>query len=89
MISHTNKNFWKLYKKLPKDIREIAKKQYNIFSNDPYHASLHFKSVHTNKPIYSARVTKDYRTLGILNKNIIIWFWIGSHRDYEKLLKIK
>ena len=87
MISHTNSNFWKLYKKLPLNIRETAKKQYRLFISDSYHASLHFKRVHSTRPIYSARITRNYRAVGILEENIIVWFWIGSHDDYDKLLK--
>ncbi len=87
MISHTNNVFWKGYSKLPSDIKDIAKKQYKLFAFDPYHASLHFKRVHSSKPIYSARINRAYSAVGILNNNIIIWFWIGSHDDYDKLLK--
>ena len=87
MISHTNSSFWKLYSKLPQNIRQIAKKQYQLFATDPYHASLHFKRVHSTRPIYSARITRNYRAVGILEDNIIVWFWVGSHDDYDKLLK--
>ncbi len=87
MISHTNSNFWKLYKKLPLNIRETAKKQYRLFASDPYHASLHFKRVHSTRPIYSARITRNYRAVGVLEENIIVWFWIGSHDDYDRLLR--
>lgn len=89
MTSYINSQFKKSYKALPKEIKQIAKKQYHIFKNDPYHASLHFKKIHSNKPIYSCRINKDYRTVGVLNNNVIIWFWIGSHGDYDKLLKMK
>ena len=87
MISHTNNNFWKLYKKLPQNIRDTARKQYRLFVSDPYHASLHFKRVHSTRPIYSARITRNYRVVGVLEENIIVWFWIGSHDDYDRLLK--
>ena len=87
MISHTNSSFWKLYKKLPQNVREIAKKQYKLFVKDAYHASLHFKRVHSTRPIYSARITRNYRAVGILDDNIIVWFWVGSHDEYDKLLK--
>ena len=88
MISYANSAFWKAYAKLPKNIKEIAKKQYAIFEQDPYHSSLHFKKVHPIKPIYSARVNLNYRALGVLqDSNNIIWFWIGSHDDYDRLLK--
>ena len=89
MISHTSKNFWKLYRKLPQNIRELARKQYKIFTKDPYHASLHFKCVHSIKPIYSARITKDYRVVGVLSDSVIVWFWIGNHTEYDKLLKMR
>ena len=87
MISHTNSNFWKLYKKLPQTIQDTARKQYRLFVSDPYHASLHFKRVHSTRPIYSARITCNYRAVGVLEEGIIIWFWIGSHDDYDKLLR--
>jgi hypothetical protein len=29
----------------------------------------------------------DYRAIGIFNENEIIWFWIGSHEEYNNLLK--
>ena len=87
MISHTNSHFWKLYRRLPQNIRDVARKQYKLFALDPYHTSLHFKRVHSTKPIYSARISKNYRAVGVLEGNIIVWFWIGSHDDYDKLLK--
>jgi len=89
LISHTNKNFWKLYRKLLQNIRELAHKQYTIFMDDPYHASLHFKCVHSSKTSYSARITKDYRVLGVLTDSVIVWFWIGTHTEYDKLLKMR
>lgn len=87
MISHANSAFWKGYANLPAHIKDIAKKQYKLFISNPYHASLHFKRVHSTKPIYSARINKSYRAVGVLNDNIIIWFWVGSHDEYDKLLK--
>lgn len=87
MISYINQKWKKLYRDLPLEIRQIAKKQYKIFKENPYHASLHFKRVHSNKPIFSARINTNYRTIGIIDENNIIWFWIGSHDDYERMLK--
>jgi plasmid maintenance system killer protein len=53
---------------------------------DPRHPSLHFKKLHTN--LYSVRVGNNYRALGILYENdLIVWIWIGSHADYDKLMK--
>jgi len=32
------------------------------------------------------RITRDYRALGVRDGEAIVWFWIGSHADYERLL---
>ncbi len=87
MISHTAGKFWKLYLALPVEIRKQAKTAYTQFKSNPYHPSLQFKRVHSSKPIYSARINIDYRAVGIVDGVEIIWFWIGSHREYEKLLQ--
>jgi len=54
---------------------------------NPYHPSLRFKRVDDEELIYSARVTGDYRVLGILEGDTMIWYWIGNHDEYERLLK--
>jgi len=87
MISRTTTRFWKYYEKLPKEIKEKSKEIFRFFQKDPFHPSLHFKRVHSSKPIFSVRITKDYRVIGILDKNEIIWFWIGNHEEYEKIIK--
>jgi hypothetical protein len=33
------------------------------------------------------RITIDYRALGIRDGDEIMWFWIGSHADYDALIK--
>ena len=87
MISLTTEKFWELYFDLPTDVREQAKIAYSQFKNNPYHPSLQFKRVHSSKPIYSVRITIAYRVVGIIDDAEIIWFWIGSHREYEKMLQ--
>lgn len=77
----------KAFAKLPADIQERAREAFQRFSEDPKHPSLQFKQVHTIEPIYSARVTLDYRALAIRREDRWIWFWIGSHSDYDNLLK--
>jgi len=42
--------------------------------------------VHAERPIYSVRITRDYRAVGVQKEESIIWFWIGSHEDYDRLL---
>ena len=88
MISRTTKKFWKSLKELPPSLKKQTKKAYLQFKKDPYYPSLSFKQIHSTKPIFSVRVSVDYRGLGLLKNNEIIWFWIGSHADYDKLIKM-
>ncbi len=86
MISRTTQKFWKAYEKLDETVQKQAQASYRLFCKNPQHPSLHFKNVHDSLPIYSARVSLNHRAVGILENNEIIWFWIGPHDAYEKLL---
>jgi hypothetical protein len=87
MTSRTTDGFWKCYKELPEEVKREARKAYKNFKKNPYYPGLHFKRIHSTRPIFPLRITKDYRALGIEQNKQIIWFWIGSHGDYDNLLK--
>ncbi|MBM3129634.1 MAG: hypothetical protein FJ009_13540 [Chloroflexi bacterium] len=89
MKSHTEARFWKFYDALPKEIQRIADKAYKFWLSDPYHPSLQFKRVDPQDSIYSVRVGKKYRALGWLVGDTVVWFWIGTHAEYDALLKQK
>ncbi|MBI1259907.1 MAG: hypothetical protein GC204_20765 [Chloroflexi bacterium] len=86
MISHISARFRKAFQELPQDVRQQAREAYQQFARDPYYPSLHFKRVHSKKPIYSVRVSDQYRALGVRNDDEMLWFWIGSHAEYDRLL---
>jgi mRNA-degrading endonuclease RelE of RelBE toxin-antitoxin system len=86
MKSSTTRQFHKSFQKLPAQVQRRARNAYRLFLQNPYHPSLRFKQVHPTRPIYSARVGQGYRALGQKEENEVIWFWIGSHEDYNKLL---
>lgn len=86
MISHRSKRFREAFRQLPDHIQRKAKETYRQFKQDPYHKSLKFKQIHPSKPIYSVRVGLDYRAVGTKRDQHIIWFWVGSHEDYNKLI---
>jgi hypothetical protein len=87
MTSHTTQSYRDRLAKLPANVRAQARTAYRRFKADPYQRGLHFKKVHSNRPIYSARVNDDYRVLGVLDGSEIVWFWIGKHEEYERVLK--
>lgn len=86
MISRTDTRFRKALAHLPESAQKQARSAYRLFRQDPYHPSLQFKQVHPTKPIYSVRVSDDYRALGRREDGAIVWFWIGSHADYNTLV---
>ena len=86
MISHTTDRFWKAFQKLPQDIQERARKVYKTWNDNPFHPSLKFKRIHPVEPIYSVRIGLGWRAVGTKHEDVMIWFWIGSHEDYSKLV---
>ena len=75
--------FWECYYKLPHAIQELADKNYQLLKENPNHTSLHFKKI---RKYFSVRVGLRYRALGIEIETGILWFWIGSHADYDALI---
>lgn len=86
MKSRTTTGFRKAFSRLPGPIQEQARSAYRQFQRDPWHPSLRFKSVHAALPIHAVRISKGYRALGQRDDGGIVWFWIGSHAEYDKLL---
>ena len=86
MRSFTSLKFWKAFEKLPVSVKDSAKSTFRLWQNSPFHPSLQFKRVHSVKPIFSVRIGLDWRALGIKNNEDIIWFWIGSHEEYNQMI---
>ncbi len=86
MKSRTTERFRKMMQGLPERVRRQARESYRVFAHDPYHPSLHFKRVHPTRPIYSVRVGLDYRAVGVRSGEEIVWYWIGPHSEYDKML---
>jgi hypothetical protein len=76
--------FWYCYRQLPSEIRDLADKNFELLETDPAHPSLRFKKVGTN--LWSARVGLRYRALAVEHPHGFIWYWIGRHSDYDRLL---
>jgi len=78
--------FRKTYAGLPEHIQKIAIKAFRTWKEDMYHPGIQYKQVHKTKPIYSVRITLSYRAIEVKEKNTLIWFWIGTHAEYDKLI---
>ncbi len=87
MKSVTTTRFRKALDKLPRRIQTKARYSYSLWKENPEHPSLHFKQIHSTSPIYSVRIGIGYRALGVKHEETLIWFWIGSHEDYNNVIK--
>ena len=86
MKSRRTRDFHKLFVRLPRDVQEKAKDTYRLFKANPYYPSLHFECIDRQEAIYSVRIGLRYRAVGLLEDDVILWFFIGSHEDYNNLL---
>ena len=83
MKSETLPSFWKDYAKLDSELKQRARKAYQLWSENPFHPSLRFKCINQPENLWSVRITRGIRAIGIMDDDKVIWFWIGSHDDYE------
>jgi hypothetical protein len=85
LISRTQEDFWRCFNALPPSIQQQARVRFRRWQEDAFDASLHFKPL--SRDIWSVRVNQQYRALGRRRGALIVWFWIGSHADYDELIK--
>lgn len=74
---------WAAYDALPSNVRGQADRAFVLMKQDPKHPSLHFKKI---GPRWSARVGRKYRALALETDGGFLWYWIGSHADYDQLI---
>ncbi len=87
MNSHATPDFWACYGELPENVRMAAKVAYAVWSSNPRHPSLHFKPLPSaGEGVWSVRIGIHWRALGVRQGASMIWFWIGSHAEYDKIV---
>ena len=86
MRSQTTAAFRALLASAPESTQAKARAAYELWEANPAHPSLRFKKVHDTRPIYSVRIDLDWRAIGVLQDDVVVWFWIGPHAEYERLL---
>jgi hypothetical protein len=84
MNHHTTADFWACYHRLPEAVRQLADANYQLLKTDPRHTSLHFERVGR---LWSVRVGIGYRALAVESDDGPVWFWIGSHAEYDRLIE--
>ena len=84
MKSATLPSFWKAYSSLEESVKRRARKAFELWRDNPFHPSLHFKCINRQENVWAVRITRGYRALGIMEEDTVIWFWIGGHDEYER-----
>lgn len=82
MIGRTHPRFWKSFHALPLPIQKLAREKYALWKQDAHHPSLKFEE--RRNGICVVRIGDHYRALGVREGNVIAWFWIGAHEDYNR-----
>ena len=68
-----------------KKVRQLADKNYELLTSYPSHTSLNLKEIKTD--LWSIRIGLHYRALAYPEQGNFVWFWIGSHVKYDRLIK--
>ena len=75
--------FWKMRGELPSEVRDRADKAFELLKANPSHPSLHFERKGKG---WSARISGGYRALAKVRPEGLLWVWIGTHDDYERII---
>ena len=77
-------SFWSNYRQLPSEVRALADKNFALLKSNPRHPSLQLKKVGV---FWSVRVGLRHRALAKERAEGLVWFWIGPHGSYDKLIE--
>ena len=83
MTHRASRRFWTCYDALPPDVQRLADANYALLKSDTHHPSLQFKKAGR---FWSVRVGLHYRALAVEDGDDVVWFWIGHHSEYDRLL---
>lgn len=83
-MHRTTDRFWKCFDNLPEFIQKLSKENFELLKTNPLHPSLHFKKI---GKFWSVRIGMNYRAIATEDGKDFIWVWIGTHDEYEKIIK--
>jgi len=82
--SRTHRRFWNEFHRLPAHVQCLARDKFQIWQHDPFHPSMQFKPLRAN--VWSVRIGDHYRALARREGELVVWFWIGSHEEYDQFI---
>lgn len=79
--------FWKLYDKLPDEVKSMADKNFLAIKNKENDPSL---KVFRIGRYWSMQIDEKFRALGVeVEKEGLLWCWIGNYSDYNQFVPDK
>ena len=85
MRSLVTQRFWTLLHALPVGVQDLAAKNYRLWQRDPNHPSLRFRRLQGSEDRFTVRIGDHYRALGHRRGDAILWVWIGTHAEYDRI----
>ncbi|MDR3403942.1 MAG: hypothetical protein P4L99_15705 [Chthoniobacter sp.] len=82
MIGKAHRRFWKCFDGLPGPVQKLAREKYALWKQDPFHPSLKFEE--RREGVCVVRIGDHYRAVGLRQGDVIAWFWIGNHEEYNR-----
>jgi hypothetical protein len=61
-------DFLACFARLPDEVKEHARRAYRLWKANPQHPGLQFKRVSNTEPLYSVRIGRNWRALGLLEQ---------------------
>lgn len=86
------RGFKELFAKFPKRAQELATAAFRQFVADPDHPSLRRHPLEDSDKgrhragSFSVSITMRYRAIYAVDGTVNVWYWIGSHNDYENFI---
>ena len=85
MTSRTHRRFWHEFNRLPAHVQCLAREKFQLWLRDPFHPSMQFKPLVGN--VWSVRIGDHYRAVAQKHGDLVVWFWIGTHEDYNNFVR--
>ena len=83
MNHRATSRFWACYCQLPVAVRDLSDTSFDLLKENLRHPSLHLKKVNR---LWSVRIGRKHRALAIEQDGDLVWFWIGTHAEYDRLI---
>ncbi len=91
MESKLTKQFLEKLQKLDPKVQALAKKSFELWKENPEHVKFKKLKASAQYDIYSAQVSESFRSICYKDNDnkCYVWFWIGSHAEFDLMCGVK